>query len=143
VAAASLPVGIAKSVVIFTDGDDTTCGDPDAWRGIRQTSIATANAIGTRVFTIGLTNQVNFEALGELANGTGGAFLFAESPEQLIPLYGSVGKFLSLSLPTYRLTWTVQASSTGVFKTGNALLGNVTVTTATSTFDVPFIVGIL
>jgi hypothetical protein len=134
--------GLAKSVVIFTDGDDTTCGTPDACRLVRQTSISNANTEGIRIFTIGLTKQVNFEALGELANGTGGVFLFAESPEQLIPLYGSVGRLLSLSLPTYRLTWTVQATATDAFLPGNALLGNVTVTTGTSTFEVPFIVGI-
>jgi len=142
IADSSLPAGIAKSVVIFTDGDDTTCGDPELCRVRRQQSIDLANAKGIRVFTIGLTSGVNFESLGELANGTDGAFLFAESPEQLIPLYGSVGRLLSLSLPTYRLKWTVQASSAGVFQTGNAILGRVTVTAGTSTFDVPFIVGI-
>jgi hypothetical protein len=142
IADSSLPAGIAKSVVIFTDGDDTTCGDPELCRVRRQQSIDLANAKGIRVFTIGLTSGVNFESLGELANATDGAFLFAESPEQLIPLYGSVGRLLSLSLPTYRLKWTVQASSTGVFQTGNAILGRVTVTAGTSTFDVPFIVGI-
>jgi len=146
----SLPVGIAKSVVIFTDGDDTTCGGTLACRTARQDSIALANDPdgnpltddGVRIFTIGLTNQVNFEALGELANGTGGVFLFAESPEQLIPLYGSVGKLLSLSLPTYRLTWTVQATSAGVFQSGNVLLGSVTVNADGSTFKVPFYVAI-
>lgn len=139
---ATLPVGIAKSVVIFTDGDDTECGDADACRAIRQASIAKANTDGVRVFTIGLSNGVNFEALGELANDTGGVFLFAESPEQLIPLYGSVGRLLSLSLPTYRLRWTVQAASAGVFQTGNLLLGRVTVNAGVSAFDVPIIVGI-
>jgi hypothetical protein len=87
---------------------------------------------------------VNFEALGELANKTGGAFLFAESPEQLIPLYGSVGRLLSLSLPTYRLRWTIQTGSAD-FQTGNAVLGRVEVKVPSATqasFDVPFIVGI-
>lgn len=139
---ATLPPVIAKSVVIFTDGDDTECGDPDACRAVRQASITAANTKGVRVFTIGLSNGVNFEALGELANDTGGVFLFAENPEQLIPLYGSVGRLLSLSLPTYRLRWTVQAGSAGVFQTGNLLLGRVTVNAGASTFDVPIIVGI-
>ncbi len=138
----SLPAGIAKAVVIFTDGDATDCATPSNCRTLRQDSIEAAKAAGVRVFTIGLTNSVNFEALGELANGTGGAFLFAENAEQLIPLYGSVGELLSLSLPTYRLTWTVQATSPDVFLSGNALLGRVEVTTDTGTFEVPFIVGI-
>jgi hypothetical protein len=137
----SFPTGIAKSVVIFTDGDDTYCGDPNACRTRRQASITAANTAGVRIFTIGLSSSVNFEALGELANQTGGAFLYADSAEQLIPLYGSVGKLLSLSLPTYRLTWTVQAGSSA-FQSGNALLGRVEVTAGGSTFDVPFIAGI-
>ena len=60
---------------------------------------------GLRFFTIGLSTGIDFEAMAELANQTGGAFLFAENAEQLIPLYGTVGDLLSLSLPTYRLTF--------------------------------------
>lgn len=141
----SLPNGIAKSLVIFTDGDDTDCvdaNDANACRTRRQESIDAANAAGVRVFTIGLSSGVNFEALGELANQTGGAFLFADSAEQLIPLYGSVGKLLSLSLPTYRLRWTIQATEANVFLSGNAVLGRVEVTADGSKFEVPFIVGI-
>jgi hypothetical protein len=141
----SLPDGIAKSLVIFTDGDDTDCvdaNDANACRTRRQESIDAANAAGVRVFTIGLSSGVNFEALGELANQTGGAFLFADSAEQLIPLYGSVGKLLSLSLPTYRLRWTVQATEANVFLSGNAVLGRVEVSAGGSKFEVPFIVGI-
>ena len=144
VADPSLPAGIAKSVVIFTDGDDTACAGPEVCRTRRQESIDLAKANGIRVFTLGLTSGVNFEALGELANKTGGAFLFAESPEQLIPLYGSVGRLLSLSLPTYRLRWTIQAGSAD-FQSGNAVLGRVEVKVPSTTqpsFDVPFIVGI-
>jgi hypothetical protein len=142
---ASLPVGMAKSLVIFTDGDDTDCvdaNDANACRTRRQESIKAANAADIRVFTIGLSSGVNFEALGELANQTGGAFLFADSAEQLIPLYGSVGKLLSLSLPTYRLRWTIQAAATDVFLSGNAVLGRVEVSAGGSKFEVPFIVGI-
>lgn len=138
------PGGIAKSAVIFTDGDATDCNSPSDCRTRRQDSIVAANTAGLRIFTIGLSSGVNFEALGELANETGGAFLFAESAEQLIPLYGSVGRLLSLNLPTYRLRWTVQAdpTSTAIFQPGNALLGRVEVTTEAGTFNVPFIVGI-
>jgi hypothetical protein len=128
--------------VIFTDGDDTDCGDANTCRTRRQDTIAAANAADVRVFTIGRSSGVNFEALGELANQTGGAFLFADSAEQLIPLYGSVGKLLSLSLPTYRLRWTIQATATDVFLSKNAVLGRVEVTAGGGKFEVPFIVGI-
>jgi hypothetical protein len=139
---AALPVGLAKALVVFTDGADTTCGGPETCRTRRKQSIDDAKADGVRLFTIGLSSGVDIVALGELANQTGGAFLYADSPEQLLPLYGSVGKLLSLSLPTYRLRWTVQAGTSGVFQPGSTLIGRVQVTTNAGTFDVPFTVGI-
>jgi hypothetical protein len=138
----SLPAGLAKAAVIFTDGADTTCVGAEACRTRREQSIQGANADAVRLFTIGLSRGVDIVALGELANRTGGAMLYADSAEQLLPLYGSVGKLLSLSLPTYRLRWTVQAGSPGAFRSGNTLLGRVSVTAGTAAFDVPFIVGV-
>ena len=142
VGATSLPAGLAKAVVIFTDGADTRCGSPETCQGRRAQSIMAANQDQLRVFTIGLSKGVDVAALGELANQTGGAFLYADSAEQLIPLYGSVGRLLSLSLSTYRLRWTVQASAAGAFQPGYALVGHVQVNAGSSSFDVPFIVGI-
>jgi hypothetical protein len=138
---ASLPAGLAKAVVIFTDGADTSCSTEDACRTMREQSIQGANAAQVRLFTIGLSSSVDIVALGELANKTGGALLYADNAEQLLPLYGSVGRLLSLSLPTYRLRWTVQANA-GTFVSGNTLLGRVQVTAQSGTFDVPFVVGI-
>jgi hypothetical protein len=139
---AALPAGLAKALVIFTDGADTHCGGLETCRTRREQSIQGAKADSIRLFTVGLSSGVDIAALGELANQTGGALLYADSPEQLLPLYGSVGKLLSLSLPTYRLRWTVQAGTSGVLQPGSTLIGKVQVTTTTGTFDVPFIVGI-
>lgn len=138
----SLSAGLTRAVVLFTDGTDTACGDIAACRTRRAQSILGANDSGTRLFTIGLSNNVDVVALGELATQTGGAFLYADSAEQLLPLYGSLGKLLSLSLPTYRLRWTVQADAAGTFKSGHTLLGKVQVTVGSGSFDVPFLVGI-
>ena len=138
----SLPAGLTRAVVLFTDGTDTACGDIAACRTRRAQSIQGANDSGLRLFTIGLSNNVDVVALGELATQTGGAFLYADSAEQLLPLYGSLGKLLSLSLPTYRLRWTVQADAAGTFKSGHTLLGKVQVTVGSGSFDVPFLVGI-
>jgi hypothetical protein len=139
---ATLPGGLAKAVVIFTDGADTDCAGPAACRIRREQSISSAQADHVRLFTIGLSSGVDIVALGELANRTGGALLYADTAEQLFPLYGSVGKLLSLSLPTYRLRWTVDAGAAGAFQSGDTLLGRVRVTAAAGAFDVPFIVGI-
>ena len=138
----SPPAGVAKAVVIFTDGADTSCGSPQACLASREQSIQRANQDQVRLFTIGLSNGVDAAALGQLANQTGGALLYADNIQQLLPLYGSVGKLLSLSLPTYRLRWTAQAGAPGAFRSGDTLLGRVQVTAGNSTFDVPFIVGI-
>jgi hypothetical protein len=142
VADPALPVGIAKAVVIFTDGEDTDCGGANTCRTRRDQSIQAAIADNLRIFTIGLSTGVDFEALAELANDTGGAFLFADSAEQLIPLYGTVGDLLSLTLPTYRLTFNVSADAQGVFMSGRSLIGRVEVTAGTNVFNVPFIVGV-
>ncbi len=138
---ASLPANIAKAIVIFTDGTDTDCADVTTCRNRRQLSIDAANANNVKLFTVGLSTGVDFAALGELASQTNGAFLYADTAEQLLPLYGSVGKLLSLGLPTYRLQWTVQANA-GAFQSGSTLLGRVQVASGGKTFEVPFVVGI-
>jgi hypothetical protein len=127
--------------VLRADVTDTGCADVTACQVRRQLSIDAANANNVRLFTVGLSTGVDVAALGELASQTQGAFLYADTAEQLLPLYGSVGKLLSLGLPTYRLQWTVQAGS-AAFQSGSTLLGRVQVTSGASKFDIPFVVGI-
>ncbi len=141
-AGASVPNGMARAMVIFTDGADTGCSSVQACRANREQSIAAARRDQVRLFTIGLSSGVDIAALGELANQTGGALLYADTAEQLLPLYGSVGRLLSLSLPTYRLRWTVQAAAAGSLRPGSSLLGRVQVNVGKRSFDVPFVVGI-
>jgi len=138
----SLPPGLTRAVVLFTDGSDTDCAGVDSCRARRAQSIQGAIDSQVRLFTIGLSSGVDVAALGELAVQTGGAFLYADSAQQLLPLYGSLGKLLSLSLPAYRLRWTVQAESAQTFRSGHTLLGKVQVSVAGRSFDVPFLVGI-
>ncbi len=133
----ALPADLRRAVVLFTDGSDTDCAA--ACRERRARSIQGAKESDVRLFTIGLSGNVDVATLGELAHQTGGAFLYAESAEQLLPLYGSLGKLLSLSLPTYRLQWTVQADA---FTSGHTLLGKVRVNTGTGSIDVPFLIRI-
>lgn len=140
--ASDAPVGLAKAMVIFTDGADTYCGSPEACRANRTQTIQRANQDQVQLITIGLSNGVDIAALGELANQTGGALLFADTVQQLLPLYGSVGRLLSQSLPTYRLRWTVRAGAAGAFRSGHAMLGRVQVSVGARSFDVPFVVGV-
>jgi hypothetical protein len=134
---------LARSIVVFTDGADTSCGTEAQCSAARLQTIQNAATDQVRLFTIGLSSGVDVEALVDLASRTGGAMLFAETAEQLLPLYGSVGRMLSLSLPTYRLRWTVDAGAPGVFLPGTKLLGRVRVSADGREFQVPIIVGIV
>ncbi|MDN3922820.1 VWA domain-containing protein [Roseateles violae] len=136
------PAGLPKAIVIFTDGADTSCNGAEACRLARERTIAAARQEGTRLFTIGLSKRVDPVALAELANGTGGAFLYADNTQQLLPLYGSVGNLVSLGQPVYRLRWTINAETAGSLRSGAALLGQVQVKAGQSSFDIPFVVGI-
>jgi hypothetical protein len=138
----AIPADKARALVVFTDGADTTCPSPADCAARRATSIAAATAERMRLFTIGLSTDTDVEALGELALQTGGAMLYAETAEQLLPLYGSVGRLISLALPTYRLRWTVESAAAGTFGPGQVLLGRVQVSARGKTFDVPFIVAV-
>jgi hypothetical protein len=139
---AHAPAGLQKAVVIFTDGEDNECTGPTDCTAKRRRVIDHANAAGVSLFTIGLSNQVNFEALGELARDTNGIFLFAENAEQLIPLYGSLGKLLSRSLPTYTMRWTVRADTDNTFVSGHSVFGHLQIDGGGTPVTVPFIVGI-
>jgi hypothetical protein len=139
---ANAPGGLRKAIVIFTDGEDSECPNPDDCRAKRARVIAEANAADVSLFTIGLSNRVDFEALGELARGTDGIFLFASNAEQLIPLYGSLGDLLSRSLPTYTMRWTVRADTDGTFSSGHSVFGQLEIAGGGNPVTVPFIVGI-
>ena len=136
----TLPASMSRALLVFTDGADTTCGTVDTCRSLRESTIVGARQAQMRLFTIGLAQGIDVATLGELADRTGGAFLYAENAAQFLALYGSVGKLMSLSLPTYRLRWTVQAAAGAAFRPGDTLLGKVQVSAAGSRFDVPFIV---
>jgi len=140
--ATTAPAGKRNAIVIFTDGDDSECGGPNVCRDKRGRVVDKALASDVDLFTIGLSADVNVEALGELARGGNGVFLFAQSAEQLIPLYGSLGALLSRSLLTYKVRWTVRAQEDGVFESGRSVLGKIRIDAAGAQFDVPFIVGI-
>jgi hypothetical protein len=131
-----------KAIVLFTDGEDSECGGPNVCRTKRQSVINHATAAGIEIFTIGLSDEVDFEALGELASGTNGIFLFAENAEQLIPLYGSLGSLLSRSLLTYEMEWTIRAPDDNTFVSGRSVLGRLQINASGDPIQVPFIVGI-
>lgn len=137
----ALPDGMGKALVVFTDGADTSCTGSAACQTRREQTILAAQQNNVRIFAIGLSGGADLAALGELANETGGALLYADNAAQLVPLYSTVGRLMNTSLATYRLRWTVRSDAAGGFRPGQTLLGHVQVTVGGSTFDVPFVVG--
>jgi hypothetical protein len=141
---ANAPTGIAgqlKAVVLFSDGEDT---DPACLneRDCLDASVANALAKEVDIFTIGLSDKVNFESMAELADRANGVFLFAESAEQLIPIYGALGNLLSDSLAKYEVTFTIQAAEANTFVSGRTILGSIQVSTASNPVNLPIIVRI-
>jgi hypothetical protein len=137
-APAGIP-GQRKAVVLFSDGDDTVCADDKV---CRENAIANSASSAVDIFTIGLSDKVNFEAMAELADRSNGVFLFADTAEQLIPIYGALGKLLSRSLATYEVTWTIQAAAPNTFVTGRSILGEIVINTASNPVRLPIIVRI-
>jgi Carboxypeptidase regulatory-like domain/von Willebrand factor type A domain len=142
------PAGVAnerKAVVLFSDGEDTSAACAGVLEvNCRNNSITNATAAGNEVdiFTIGLSGKVNFEAMAELADRAGGVFLFAESANQLIPIYGALGNLLSDSLAKYEVTWTIQAAAANTFVSGRTILGEVQIRTSSNPVNLPIIVRI-
>jgi hypothetical protein len=139
---ASLASGQARAMVVFTDGADSYCGTSAGCAQRRQQVIDAARADGVRLFTIGLSGDIDVEALSQLATAGGGAMLYADTVEQLIPLYGSLGRLMSLGLPTYRLRFAIDAGEGGAFAAGQTVLARARVRVQGQVVDIPFAVGI-
>lgn len=132
-----------RAIVMFTDGQDqdTFCTDSgfNTEPLCRAAIIALANQTPkVDIFTVGLSNQINAEALAALSEGGNGYFLFAENAAQLIPIYQSLGALLSKSQPTYKMRWTINSASTGLFVTNSTVLGTLQITVPSSTVSLPF-----
>jgi hypothetical protein len=139
---ATLTPGQPRAIVVFTDGVDSYCNAPVACSQRRQQVIDAARADGVRLFTVGLSGAIDVEALSHLATASGGAMLYADRVEQLIPLYGSLGRLVSLGLPTYRLRFSIDAGEGGVFTSGQTVLGRARVNVPGKMVEIPFAVGI-
>lgn len=139
---ATLRPGLPRALAVFTDGADSYCSSAAGCTQQRQQVLAAARTDGVRLFTIGLSGSIDVEALSQLATAGGGAMLYADTVEQLIPLYGSLGKLVSLGLPTYRLRFAIDAGEAGVFASGQTVLARARVMVQGQTVDIPLAVSI-
>jgi PKD repeat protein len=135
--------GVSKAVVVFSDAVDNDPLCPSEQQ-CRNSSIDRANAANVRIFTIGLSTspEVRIEALAELADGTGGAFLLAPDAAALIPIYGSLGNLLSGTLPQYQTVWTIRSPTPSAFRSGYFVSGEMDIDSGFGVITVPFVVAI-
>jgi hypothetical protein len=141
-AEAVLRPGVPRALAVFTDGADSYCGTAVGCAQRRQQVIDAARADGVRLFTIGLSGNIDVEALSQLATAGGGALLYADTVEQLIPLYGRLGRLMSLGLPTYRLRFGIDAGQAGVFAASQTVLARARVQVNGRVVDIPLAVSI-
>jgi hypothetical protein len=112
--------GTHKAVVVFTDGMDTE-NDKD----ISDLSHLYKKN-GVQVFTVGLSNQVDYFALCDIANNCGGGLIYAANARQLISAYGYLGNVLSNTAKIYYLNGIIQTS--GSFSNGSTVSTFVNIT---------------
>lgn len=90
----------SKAVVVFTDGKDTEGGISP------NTLIQRAKQQNVKLFMVGL-KDADIPSLANIANQTGGAFMFAQDAPQLLTMFGTLGKLLDGTANYYRTTWTM------------------------------------
>jgi hypothetical protein len=141
----SPPVNLRRAVVLYSDGDDIYCGSLTNCTDQRVSVIGESDATNVDIITVALQSpRVNSLALAELSlrgDVGSGAYLFAESTQQLVPIYGVLDALLSETLKAYDVDWTVEAGDQ-VLVPGRAVLGRVGVDAGTTQFTLPFVVQI-
>ena len=93
-----------KAIIVFTDGEDTNSSTSI------QAIIDYASQLGVQIFTIGLGNVVNYQALTDIALGTGGAVMLAQDALQLVALYNSLSDLLHGDGTFYETCWQAKKS---------------------------------
>ncbi len=133
--------GLDKAVIVFTDGKNEGSNVGAECKSVDE-SIAKSVATGVDIYTIGLSSDVDGQALAALADGGGGAFMFAEDTAQLVTIYGSLGNLLSGSLTTYRLNYRITTTVANGFANGRSVLGRLSVNTGAGIVTLPIVVRI-
>lgn len=91
-----------KCIIAFTDGRDT------GWSPGMMDVIEKAQQNNVKVFTIGLSNNIEFEYMGYLANETDGAFMWAKDVKQLVSIFGNLGELLHGSATLYKVIYSAK-----------------------------------
>lgn len=125
-----------KSIIVFTDGDDTEAG-----RSIDEV-VRYAQSKDVPLFTVGLSRGVDVRVLARIANESSGGFFWAQEAKQLISSFSTLGRLLSGSTHLYRTTWKAKNKSRA-WKTGDIISGTIKISLPSGeVVDSPFWVQI-
>lgn len=124
-----------RAVVVFTDGKDTDGG----WTREQVTSLARSKSV--KLFTVGLSEQVDVKVLSQMAAETGGSMVWAKDARQLVSLYGTLGNMLRGRARFYRSRWTSTLSS-GTWDLGGWFYTSIQIQTPTATLLAPFYIEV-
>jgi Carboxypeptidase regulatory-like domain/von Willebrand factor type A domain len=124
-----------RAVVVFTDGEDTD----GTWSMDQVISLAQSKRV--KLFTVGLSSNINFQVLSQMAAETGGAMMWAGDARQLISMYGSLGNLLRGTARFYRTRWSVIRSS-DTWGPGGWISSSVKIQTPAGALEAPFYVRI-
>ena len=117
------------AIVVITDGHDDTCGSRAQCQKVRDALVQKSRNYGVAIVTVGLANakgQADRESLGLLTGGTAhGAAFWASDPNQLAPILGSVGEFLSDTKRILKADFRIQSPVVGAFASGRTVIGQV------------------
>ena len=98
-------VKASSAVVLFTDGDDT------ASFASMDDVISRATGNDTRVFTIGLSEAVNYDVLSKIARGTSGAFFYAYDMGHMVSAFRGMNNLLTGTYTVYECADTLHDTS--------------------------------
>lgn len=94
-----------KSVIVFTDGEDTEGGVNI------KALIDYAKSKKVKVHIVGLGREINLGILGEISRKTGGCFVWAADARQLITIFGTFSDLLKGKIRFYKTRCTVDLKS--------------------------------
>lgn len=125
-----------RAVVVFTDGQDTDGG----WS--LEEVVDYANQQDVRLYTVGLSGDVDSVVLSRLAHETGGTAMWAADARQLVSLYKTLGGVLRGSVSFYRTRWTARLVNGQKWGRGGWIQNGVRVATPQGEVWTPFFVQI-
>jgi hypothetical protein len=147
--ASSAAADAARAVVVISSGNDESCGSRDTCWATQRALLDKSAAAGISVAAVGLADpsgRINVKALSMLAQGETGATFWANDPQQVATILGSLPTFLDGRLGAVDATIHLQSSVTGAFTSGRVVAGTARLTLCPwdcdVSFDVPFAVRI-